>query len=124
MPAEVWLGTAGWQRIDPIGGSGADAGRAGIADALPASDRLPLAIRGQPALLRALRLGWIQWSTAGISSFSATIVSSRHSLLQQLGIDELASYRTGLIAGGALLALLPSLLWLAGGASAVRPPIR
>lgn len=119
--AEVWLGTAGWQRIDPTAAVAPTRVEQGIADALPASDRLPLAIRGQPALLRALRLGWDSVVNRWNQQFLGYDSQRQNSLLQQLGIDELASYRmAGLIAGGALLALLPSLLWLAW--SQRRPP--
>ncbi|RTK99023.1 MAG: transglutaminase domain-containing protein, partial [Neisseriaceae bacterium] len=48
--AEVWLGNAGWQRVDPTAAVAPARVQQDLASALPISDSLPLAIRGQPQL--------------------------------------------------------------------------
>lgn len=111
--AEVWLDDAGWQRVDPTAAVAPARVELGLAEALPESDSLPLAIRGQPALMRALRLGWDSVINRWNQQFLGFDSQQQQSLLKRLGIDHLASYRmAGLLAGGILLALLPSLLWL------------
>ncbi len=111
--AEVWLGDAGWQRVDPTAAVAPARVQQDMASALPISDSLPLAIRGQPQLLRALRLGWDAVQNRWNQQFLGYDSLRQNSLLKSLGIDELASLRmASLLGGGLLLALLPSLAWL------------
>lgn len=111
--AEVWLGNAGWQRVDPTAAVAPARVQQDLASALPISDSLPLAIRGQPQLLRALRLGWDAVQNRWNQQFLGYDSLRQNSLLKNLGIDELASLRmASLLGGGLLLALLPSLAWL------------
>ena len=111
--AEVWLGNAGWQRVDPTAAVAPARVQQDLASALPISDSLPLAIRGQPQLLRALRLGWDAAQNRWNQQFLGYDSLRQNSLLKNLGIDELASLRmASLLGGGLLLALLPSLAWL------------
>lgn len=111
--AEVWLGDAGWQRVDPTAAVAPARVQQDLASALPISDSLPLAIRGQPQLLRALRLGWDAVQNRWNQQFLGYDSLHQNSLLKRLGIDELASLRmASLLGGGLLLTLLPSLVWL------------
>lgn len=111
--AEVWLGDAGWQRVDPTAAVAPARVQQDLASALPISDSLPLAIRGQPQLLRALRLGWDAVQNRWNQQFLGYDSLRQNSLLKSLGIDELASLRMASLLGvGLLLALLPSLAWL------------
>lgn len=56
--AEVWLGEAGWTRVDPTAAVSPARVERGIASALPASDALPLFVRGNFELLQRMRLTW------------------------------------------------------------------
>jgi len=56
--AEVWQPGEGWLRVDPTAAVSPARIQVGIAAALPASDPLPLGMRGDYALLRKLRFTW------------------------------------------------------------------
>jgi transglutaminase-like putative cysteine protease len=56
--AEVWLKDQGWVRADPTAAVSPARIEAGIAAAVPASDPLPISVRGSFELLRQLRFTW------------------------------------------------------------------
>ncbi|RPI43960.1 MAG: DUF4129 domain-containing protein, partial [Betaproteobacteria bacterium] len=56
--AEVWLEDAGWLRVDPTAAVSPLRVEAGIAAAVPATDPLPLTVRGNLEWLRQLRFTW------------------------------------------------------------------
>jgi hypothetical protein len=56
--AEVWQSGEGWLRVDPTGAVSPARIQVGIAAALPASDPLPIGLRGDYELLRRLRFSW------------------------------------------------------------------
>lgn len=56
--AEVWLKEDGWTRVDPTAAVSPARVERGIASALPASDTLPLFVRGDFELLQRMRLTW------------------------------------------------------------------
>ena len=66
--AEVWLQDAGWVRVDPTAAVSPARIQVGISAAVPASDPLPLSVRGNIEALRQLALtmdavanAWNQW---------------------------------------------------------------
>jgi transglutaminase-like putative cysteine protease len=56
--AEVWLHNEGWVRVDPTAAVSPARIQVGIAAAVPASDPLPLSVRGSFELLKRMRYGW------------------------------------------------------------------
>lgn len=56
--AEVWLEREGWVRVDPTTAVSPARIQVGIAAAVPASDPLPLSVRGTFDLLNQMRYGW------------------------------------------------------------------
>lgn len=56
--AEVWLDGQGWVRVDPTAAVSPLRVEAGIAAAVPATDPLPLLVRGDSAWMRQLRFTW------------------------------------------------------------------
>ncbi|MCC6530982.1 MAG: DUF3488 domain-containing transglutaminase family protein [Burkholderiales bacterium] len=56
--AEVWLEDKGWLRVDPTAAVSPLRVESGIAAAIPATDPLPLLIRGDIEWLRQLRFTW------------------------------------------------------------------
>ena len=56
--AEIWLEDAGWVRVDPTAAVSPLRVESGIAAAVPASDPLPLLVRGDIEWLRQLRFTW------------------------------------------------------------------
>jgi len=55
---EIWLPNAGWMRVDPTAAVSPARVERGIASALPASDNLPIFVRGDFELLQRMRLTW------------------------------------------------------------------
>ena len=56
--AEVWLDDSGWVRVDPTAAVSPQRVESGIAASLPATDPLPLLVRGDVAWLRNVRFAW------------------------------------------------------------------
>jgi transglutaminase-like putative cysteine protease len=56
--AEIWLEDKGWVRVDPTAAVSPARVESGIAAAIPASDPLPLMVRGDLEWLRQLRFTW------------------------------------------------------------------
>lgn len=55
---EIWLPNAGWMRVDPTAAVSPARVERGIASALPASDNLPIFVRGDFEMLQRIRLTW------------------------------------------------------------------
>lgn len=56
--AEVWLEDGGWIRVDPTAAVSPARVESGIAASVPATDPLPLLVRGDVAWLRNVRFAW------------------------------------------------------------------
>ncbi len=85
--AEVWLSERGWTRVDPTAESFPRRIQDGIAEALPSTDALPLAVRNNLAWLRALRYRWEAIGNAWNQWVLGYNAQRQMELMQRLGIS-------------------------------------
>lgn len=123
---EVWLRGEGWIRVDPTAAVSPQRVESGIAAAIPASDALPLLVRGDNIWLRRLRLTWDSVANSWNQWVLAYDPERQRRLLARAGIQE-PSWRTlaiCLIAATAIIALLFSVLTLRKLRTSVRDPVK
>lgn len=108
--AEVWLPGQGWRRVDPTSVVAPARLNEGLAQAVGNSNELPLMLRAQASWLKSLRLqldvavnAWNQW----VIGYSP---QQQQRLLQQLGIESLASSSFAWLFLGTLTAIIAPLV--------------
>lgn len=91
--AEVWQPGEGWLRVDPTAAVSPARIQVGIAAALPASDPLPIGVRGNNELLRKLRFTWDAVANSWNQWVLGYTPERQMQLLRQLGFQS-ATWQT------------------------------
>jgi transglutaminase-like putative cysteine protease len=91
--AEVWQPGEGWLRVDPTAAVSPARIQVGIAAALPATDPLPLSVRGDYALLRRIRFTWDAVANSWNQWVLGYTPERQLQLLRNLGFDS-ATWQT------------------------------
>jgi transglutaminase-like putative cysteine protease len=89
---EVWLGDEGWVRFDPTAAVSPLRVESGISAAVPATDPLPLLVRGDLEALRQLRLTWDYVANAWNQWVLGYTPERQRLLLSRVGIDDATWY--------------------------------
>lgn len=112
--AEIWLDDRGWIRVDPTAAVSPARVESGIAAAIPATDPLPLMVRGDFAWLRQLRFTWDSIANSWNQWVLGYNPDRQFWLLSRVGLDRatwktlamLLIVTTGLITLGFALVML------------------
>lgn len=91
--AEVWQPGQGWLRVDPTAAVSPARIQVGIAAALPASDPLPLSVRGDYEWLRRIRFTWDAVANSWNQWVLGYTPERQMQLLRKLGFDS-ATWQT------------------------------
>jgi len=86
--AEVWLGDAGWVRVDPTAAVSPMRIEEGIAAAIPQGEPLPLLLEGRYAWLRHARLTWDSVANSWNQLVLGYNPERQQQLLRRIGIDD------------------------------------
>ena len=112
--AEVWLEDSGWIRVDPTAAVSPQRVESGIAASVPASDPLPLLVRGDMPWLRNIRFAWDSLANNWNQWVLGYNPDRQFWLLSRVGLDR-ATWQalamiligvTGLITTGLAIAML------------------
>jgi protein-glutamine gamma-glutamyltransferase len=123
--AEIWLKGVGWIRIDPTAAVSPARVERGIAAAMPASDPLPLLIRGDIPILRDMRLAWDSMANNWNQWVLGYNPDRQAEFLSRVGLDD-ATWRTLVIilmAATAVITLILSVFMLRKLRLRVRDPV-
>jgi protein-glutamine gamma-glutamyltransferase len=123
---EVWFRDEGWVRVDPTAAVSPQRVESGIAAAVPATDLLPLMVRGDLVWLRQLRLTWDSLANTWNQWVLGYNPERQRRLLSHAGVDD-ATWRTLaviLIAATGIVVLALSLLMLRKLRVTVRDPVK
>jgi len=85
--AEVWLGDAGWSRVDPTAAVSPTRIEQGIAAAVPQGEPLPLLLQGKYAWLERAHLTWDSIANAWNQLVLGYTMERQQQLLRRAGID-------------------------------------
>jgi hypothetical protein len=91
--AEVWQQGQGWLRVDPTAAVSPARIQVGIAAALPATDPLPLSVRGDYEWLRRVRFTWDAVANSWNQWVLGYTPERQMQLLRKLGFDS-ATWQT------------------------------
>ena len=112
--AEVWLEDSGWVRVDPTAAVSPQRVESGIAASVPATDSLPLLVRGDAPWLRNARFAWDSLANSWNQWVLGYNPDRQFWLLSRVGLDR-ATWQTltmilvaltGLITAGFAIAML------------------
>lgn len=121
---EVWLDGRGWVRFDPTGLVAPSRIEHGLAEAVPASDPIPLMARPDGGLLKALRLRWDAVNNGWNSWVLGYGPQLQQQLLSRVGLTDWQKIAMGLTAGLALVIGLIALALLGGRQDMPPDPLR
>jgi len=107
--AEAWIEGQGWLRVDPTAAVSPLRVEAGIAAAVPASDPLPLLVRGNAEWLRQLRFTWDSFANTWNQWVLGYNPERQYWLLSRVGLDR-ATWQTLTVILVAITAAITALL--------------
>ena len=123
---EVWFRDEGWVRVDPTAAVSPQRVEAGIAAAIPATDPLPLLVRGDLVWLHQLQLTWDSLANSWNQLVLGYNPERQRRLLSRAGIDD-ATWRTlavFLIAATGIVVFVLSLVMLRKLHATVHDPVK